>query len=182
MRRALVLLAVVALLVPLSASAARDKAFGSDSIPCGDNGTISWTPTTLWPPNHKLHDVTFTYHDPDGGTSELTITATEHSDVVGGEELNGSGNTDPATDSLGGADAGTDGEDAVVVGNARAERSGHSKQGREYNFGYVAMNDGGTPSDPSDDDGCSGPDSNEATDDEIIVTVPHDCRNGACKP
>lgn len=180
MRKALMLVAAAAMLVPAVTTAGSDHTFGNDSIECGDDGTISWTPTTLWPPNHKLHDITFTYHDPDGGTSELTVTPTDHSDIQGGEEINGTG-PDRGADSFGGTDVGTEGEDAIVVGEARAERSGHSKEGRTYSFTYVAMNDSGT-ADPSDDDGCSGPDDDPETDDELLVFVPHDCRNGACKP
>jgi hypothetical protein len=180
MRRIAFVLAALALALPANTWAGSDHTFGSDSIPCGDDGTISWTPTTLWPPNHKLHDITFTYADPDGGNVDLAVTATDHSDIVGGEELNGSGNTDPGTDSLGGA--GTDSDGSVdVVGNARAERSGHSKLGRTYSFDYVAMSDpDGIPA-SGDEDGCMGPDDDPATDDAILVFVPHDCRGGACK-
>jgi hypothetical protein len=174
-------IAVLAIAAPIGSGAASNHTFGEDSFPCGDDGTISWTPTTLWPPNHKMHDITVTYSDPDGGTSTLTVTATDHSDIVGGEEINGTG-PDRGPDSVGAAGTGTDGDDAVAVAEARGERSGHSKDGREYSFTYVATNDGGTPEDPSDDDGCTGPDDDEGTEDEILVTVPHDCRNGACRP
>ena len=181
MKRSLLAVAValVAVLAPMSASAGKHS-FGGDSIACGDNGTISWTPSTLWPPNHKLVPVTWTYTDPDGGDVTLSTAATDHSDIVGGEELAGSGNTDPGTDSLGGA--GTDDDGSVdVVGNARSERSGQSKQGRTYNFTYMAMSDPDGVPGSGDEDGCSGPDDDATTDDQITVFVPHDCRNGACR-
>jgi hypothetical protein len=177
MRRGLIFIATLALLVPMSANAGSDHTFGETIMPCGDGGTITWTPTTLWPPNHKLHDITFTYTDDDDDAS-LTITMRPHSDVIdeGGEatERNGSGQTPFLTDSSGGEDVGGGDGTAVVTGTARGERSGQAKEGRTYSFGYVA-DDGGTT------DGCSGPDMDPATDDEITVFVPHDCRGGACK-
>jgi hypothetical protein len=178
MRKILLLVSLLALLVPTAGQAQKDHTFGSNSIDCGEDGTISWTPTTLWPPNHKLHDITITYSDSDESAS-LTITPMPHSDVIGeGEEAterNGSGNTPFATDSSGGTDPDDGDGEAVVTGTARGERSGQAKEGRTYSFGYMAE-DGGTT------DGCSGPDMDPETDDEIIVFVPHDCRAGACKP
>jgi len=155
---------------------AADKNKGSDSRACGDNGTIETSPTFLWPPNHKDVDITFTYTDDDtDGFSDvsLEITATPHNEIVDDEEINGTGNTPAATDSVGGAGMDTDG-DVSVVGTARAERSGHKNAdgGRVYEFEYVAESDMGT-------DGCmSDP---GTAGDGILVFVPHDCRGGVCQ-
>jgi len=178
MRKILLLFVALALVIPASSQAAKNHTFGSNSVACGENGTISWTPTTLWPPNHKLHDITFTYTDPDGGDVVLEITAKPHSDTLeDGTEMAGTGNTDPATDQLGGMNSDSDGS-VDVVGNARGERSGQSKDGRTYSFEYIAMND--SDGDMMNDDGCmSDP---EDDSDDLTVFVPHDCRAGACKP
>lgn len=156
---------------------AGDKNKGESTIACGSNGTITTTPTTLWPPNHKDVPVTFTYTDPDGGDVTLAITSTPHNEIVDDEEINGTGNTPAATDSMGGTNTDSDGS-VDVVGSARAERSGHLSEagGRVYEFDYMADSTLGT-------DGCN---SDPATaGDGIIVFVPHDCRaveggNSAC--
>lgn len=168
------LIAAFAIAVP---SLAGNKNKGGTTVACGDNGTIVASPTTLWPPNHKEVDITFLYTDDDSdGTGDvaLEITPAAHDEVVDGEELNGTGNTPFATDSMGGASMDTDG-DTLVVGYARAERSGRG-DGRVYEFDYTAKADMGL-------DGCES-DPGTAGD-GILVLVPHDCRaidggNSAC--
>lgn len=174
----LVVLAAVILVSSLGpAQAKKVHTFGSSSIPCGENGTISWTPTTLWPPNHKLHDVTFTYSDPDGGDVTLMIIEEPHSDVAeNGVESRGSGNT-PAEDDQSGGFASDDDGSVDVVGSARAERAGPNKEGRTYRYEFIATSD--SDGDMQQDDGCAS-DASENGDD-LTVYVPHDCRGGACR-
>jgi hypothetical protein len=159
------LIAAMAIAVPVLAG---DKNKGETTVACGDNGTIVASPTVLWPPNHKEVDITFVYTDDDSdgsGDVSLEIIQNTHDEVVDDEELNGSGNTPFATDSLGGASTDSDGE-TTVVGYARSERSG-TGDGRVYEFDYVAQADMGL-------DGCeSDP---MTAGDGIIVSVPHDCR------
>jgi hypothetical protein len=171
------LIAATAIAVP---GLAGDKNKGETTVACGNNGTITASPTTLWPPNHKDVPILFTYTDDDSdGTSDvsLEIIATPHNEIVEGEEINGTGNTPAATDSLGGAATDSDGS-VDVTGSARAERSGHLNDagGRVYEFDYVAQADMMT-------DGCESDPMTEG--DGIIVFVPHDCRavdggNSAC--
>ena len=152
---------------------AGNKNHGSSTIdPCGEDGTITTSPTTLWPPNHKDVTISFRYEDPTNDNVTLEITAKPHSEAVDGEEINGTGNTPYATDSTGGVNMDDDG-DVTVDGTARAERSGHKNEevgGREYRYEYIADADGGS-------DGCmSDPEDDE---DDIVVFVPHDCRGGS---
>lgn len=180
MKRVIAILAGVGLLAAfmvVGPTLAGTKNHGDASIACGDNGTIAWSPTNLWPPNHKDVPVTFVYTDDDSdGMSDvaLEVTANAHNEVIDGEEINGTGNTPAATDSVGGANMDTDGE-TEVTGSARAERSGHKNDdgGRVYEFDYVAEADMGL-------DGCMTDPMTEG--DGIEVFVPHDCRGGACKP
>lgn len=161
----------------LSPAGAGTRNTGSGTRPCGDDGTITWSPDTLWPPNHKAQKITFTYSDPDAGTKTLTITANPHNEMLNGEEINGTGNTPAATDSTGGTNT-SGGSSVTVEGAAVSERSGHKNAagGRVYEFDYVASND----ESGSDDDGCMS--SQATTGDGLTVFVPHDCRNGACRP
>ena len=43
-----------------SAAAGRPKSGGVGLVPCGD-GNLIWTPTTLWPPNHKFQTIKITF-------------------------------------------------------------------------------------------------------------------------
>jgi hypothetical protein len=160
------LIAATAIAVP---GLAGDNNRGSVTVACGDNGTITASPTVLWPPNHKDVPITFTYTDADPEEAvegqSLTITQNLHDEVVDGEELVGSGNTPFLTDSAGGTNSDTDGS-VDVVGSARSERSG-TGDGRTYEFDYSA-DDGGMT------DGCAS--DPMTAGDGIIVSVPHDCR------
>ena len=180
MKKHLAVLAGVGLIAASSIALpviAADKNKGEAVVPCGDNGTITASPTVLWPPNHKDVPITFTYTDDSSdGTSDVTLTIISnfHDEVVDGEELVGSGNTAFLTDSAGGTANDSDGS-VDVIGSARAERSG-TGDGRTYRFDYDASADNGL-------DGCESDPANP--NDGIVVSVPHDCRavdggNSAC--
>src|SRR5688572_29533221 len=162
----------------LGPAGAANKNTGSQSIPCGENGTLAWAPTRLWPPNHKAQNITFTYTDSDSGTKTLAIVANPHNEIVDNEEVNGTGNTPAATDAVGGASGPSSESSITVVGSAVSERSGHKNAdgGRVYRFDYDADN----VEDDGSNDGCSSDPANP--EDGLVVFVPHDCRNGACRP
>jgi hypothetical protein len=180
MKKHLAILASAGLVAAMSIALpglAADQNKGSFSAACGSNGTITASPTVLWPPNHQDVQITFTYTDNDAAeaaqSQKLTITPNLHDEVVDNEELVGSGNTPFLTDSVGGTATDTDGS-VDVVGTARAERSG-TGDGRVYEFDYTA--DDGTL------DGCKTDPAKAG--DGILVSVPHDCRaveggNSAC--
>src|SRR5438874_9828223 len=96
------------------AGAAPHKSSGNGSTPCND-GTITWSPTTLWPPNHKMQTITVNYTDNDGDGDSTAVTigaitddqvAADGSEAVGsgqpadqqGPDWSGTGNTGTATD------------------------------------------------------------------------------------
>jgi hypothetical protein len=137
----------------------------------GNNKLVFHAPTNLWPPNHKYYDdITVTATDPDGQHITLTTDGTHNGyDGDTGAEANGSGNTadDITSDD---ADA-TDGPDststhpvAVEEGDgsvttdwdARAERAGTIKEGRDYTLHAVAEFADGS---------CDG---------SVVMHVPHD--------
>ena len=146
---------------------AANKNGGTGEKACGDNGEITWTPTALWPPNHKAQPITFTYTDEDGGDVTLTIISNLHNETVNGEEINGTGNTPVATDSTGAGPASDDDGSVSVTGSAVSERSGHKNAsgGRVYEFDYTADSNTG-------EDGCSS--SIATAGDGLRVFVPHD--------
>ena len=172
------ILAAFGLLVP--AGAANKNSTAPASRGCGTDGTITWTPTRLWPPNHKAQTITFTYSDDDSGEKVLTITAGPHNEVFENEEINGTGNTPWMTDATGGSGTASGTNPAVAYGSARSERSGHksSAGGRVYEFDYTATNN--EDDDAAPEDGCMS--STTTPNDGLIVFVPHDCRNGGCRP
>ncbi|HYH28276.1 MAG TPA: hypothetical protein VEA19_05830 [Actinomycetota bacterium] len=150
---------------------------------CPDaDGEIDFTgPLKMWPPNHKYQPftTTATADDPD---AEVTLdVAGMHDEMVSDtEEMNGAGNTDPATDvspnpgeamdTMGAMDDDGDGNGiAKVVQQARSERSGQG-DGRTYTISVLATFAG-------------QPCQVDAEGQEVAVTytmdVPHDMRGGA---
>ncbi len=114
-------------------------------------------PTLLWPPNHKLVDISIVMTDGDDGENAPVefVTTSSHDEIAeDGTEMNGSGNTDVDTVD---ADASGDMGQAEGTVQVRAERSGRG-DGREY---FVTV------------DGMAGDD--ECTADFTIL-VPHDMR------
>ena len=126
----------------------------SPHIACGNtDGYVTYSPTTLWPPNHRDVPITIQYHDTDGdGDSTMVAEALKsNSDVVNGQELNGSGPPDsvkgpdyvqgtPGT----GSDTGTtETSIATTTPTVRAERSGQSKDGRTYTLTVTCTDSGG---------------------------------------
>ena len=170
MRKLRSIFAILTVLM-LTASLAGARGGGVGTNECGDGEgghTVTWTPTTVWPPNHKYQDVTITYTD-SSEDHQLTLAATSatHDQYdAEGNELNGAGNTDE--DVVLPADAATGTESVSVIVRARGERSGRDKTGRVYTVDYTANS---VNADGETDNTCDG---------QITVTVPHDCRNGQC--
>ena len=131
-------------------------------VTCG-SGSVTWSPTTLWPPNHKLKTVTITYKgDNDGDTATVAVTGWSDNETVDGVEMNGSGQPDPqqGPDVVPGSPGmGPDSAPVQTTAQVRAERSGRGS-GRVYTLTVRC----------SETDGDSG-----AAD--ITVSVPHDQGN-----
>lgn len=176
-RLALSAVAVAAVAMAFPASAA--KSGGTNSTACGD-GTVTWSPTSIWPPNHKMQTVTISYTAPaDSPSTNDTTTITvgpitdNQAAADGSDELNGSGQpTDQqGLDWAGSGNTATsaEGQAATTTAQVRAERSGHGKDGRTYSI-VVSCSEkiGGTAPDMTP--GSSG----MAT---LTVTVPHDQGN-----
>ena len=110
-------------------------------------GTFTYVgPTSVWPPNHKYVTARVTLTDEDAETAlddvTVAVGGTHDQLLADGQEMNGSGNTDPATDVLPGAGAGKG--SATAVFRFRAERSGRDKTGRTYTFTANGTTDSGT--------------------------------------
>lgn len=132
---------------------------------CGaeaDADTITYNgPLKMWPPNHKMQDVSATITDGDGtGTVTLTITPAVD-DTAGGD---GGPNHDPdyTPEEIAATGNGT----ATVDFQLRSERSGKG-EGRTYTLNWVAK---------FDDKECS---SGTGGNTPFVVFVPHDMRGGA---
>jgi hypothetical protein len=105
-------------------------------------------PEFVWPPNHKYRsaDISLTDEDDDMSSDLATVASAGSNDetVKDGEEyteMNGAGNTDPATDSPPAAGSGT--PTAVADQQFRGERSGRG-DGRTYTFTVNGTTDGGS--------------------------------------
>jgi hypothetical protein len=171
-----------ALAVPALASPSSPQGGTGGPVACND-GQLTWTPSNLWPPNHKFVPVTISYtdNDGDGDTTAVTITGVTEQDGANApvnatvpETLHGSGKPgqiDAQPDATHPDTAGSDPNTAATATeDVRAERSGTDGHGsgRTYAITVQCMDSGGVDTnDPSEFTG----ETNSAT---ITVTVPHD--------
>lgn len=172
--------AAFALALPLSAAPKdtnHNKSAATDSANCDTNDLTIVAPEKLWPPNHKYYTgISVTADDGQDGAVTLETTGTHDGyDGDTGTETNGSGNTaddittngeDPAfttttNDENGETVVHSESGDDVVTTNwqARAERSGRIKEGRNYTLTAVATF--------SDGEECTH---------SVSFNVPHDMR------
>ena len=158
-------------------SSAGNRTGGTYSTSCND-GTVSVTPSTIWPPNHKMVTVTITYADTDkdGDSTMITVMSISDNETVGGVELNGSGQPTaqqgPDWSGAGNTGSGSDptsgsATPAQTTAQVRAERSG-TGDGRTYDIKVTCTDSGGTDAgDPSEA-------TMQSQTVDLYVTVPHD--------
>lgn len=171
MNRALRTLLGLAAAVTLAVTPAGARGAGTGVNDCGDGSgghELTWSPTKVWPPNHKYHTVTIVYSD-EAADHDLTLSVdgVSHDEFLedGVTEMLGSGHTEDdwvVTDPGG---SGKRSVDAAV--DLRAERSGMG-DGRTYTITYTARSE---DSNGDEDNDCSG---------TVTISVPHDCRDHAC--
>jgi len=139
---------------------------GSGSTPCmGGNGTVNWTPSVVWPPNHKLVPITITCNERDGGSSDSNTLKVTGIDSIGVDSQGAgqpSAKQGPDFSGVGDSSTVSDGQTATVTPEVRAERSGTDKAGRTYMI-HLSCD--------------SGDDTNGSA--TAIVTVPHDMGNNS---
>ena len=151
MRAGCIVAIVAAAVTPANAARQHPRAGGSGSTPCND-GTVTWSPTTLWPPNHKMQTIQIGYTDNDDDGDSIGVMVGMITDNQassdGSNELHGSGQpTDKqgldwsGSGNMGSAsDPGT----ASTTAQVRAERSGTSKAGRTYSIQVTCSDMGGS--------------------------------------
>lgn len=130
---------------------------------CGDGDMVIYAgPEKMWPPNHKLQDVSVTATDGDGDNVALEIVGNV-TDVAGGD---GGKNHDPDVFYPNGPASSGSGSATVDV-QLRSERSGKG-DGRTYTLDWVAEFDDGSKV-------CTSQDAGQAP---FTIVVPHDMRGG----
>ncbi|MHB8511909.1 MAG: hypothetical protein ACYDCC_06965 [Actinomycetota bacterium] len=152
MRKArLVLVAATVVALFATVGTARAENSGSATVKCND-GTVTYSPTTLWPPDHKMQTITISYtdNDNDGDNASVMIGAiTDNQSAKDGtDELVGSG----APTSQQGLDwagtgnhaSATDPKTATTTAQVRAERSGTAAEGRTYDIKVTCADQGGS--------------------------------------
>ena len=173
MKRGMILtLSVAALALAVTGIAvARNGAKQGGPEPCMNaamsRGDVTWDKAVLWPPNHKLIPVTFSWVNSDPGQHTLSITGVTS---IGSEK----GSGQPTSKQDHGADfypaptvtgsSADSGDASEVTIGLRAERSGTDKVGRTYKVDLKCH---------------SNSDATGATDGtaSAIVWVPHDMGN-----
>lgn len=142
---------------------------GTGTIACGD-GTVTWDPTTIWPPNHKMQTVNIGYignDDTQYDTSSIVVDAVTHDQFLpDGSEMNGSGNTDVDVAGIGNNATGEEGSAIATTAGVRQERSGREQDGRTYTITVTCS-----------DYSSLAPGVSDQTDTvSFTVDVPHDQR------
>lgn len=157
----------------------------------GDQVTLDGL-SKLWPPNHKYADYSQVADGNTSGEMPTLQLVISNSDVVEGEELEGSG---PPDDAAGGPDVNASSETAVdgadsdddgaTDGNVRidyqlrAERSGKSREGRVYQIDFNATFDNESKlctTFSDSDDQPEGEFETVVVVEPFLVCVPHDMR------
>ena len=169
-------IAAVAFAIPSLADQGHQSG-GSGSTKCVDanghnlDGDVTWTPTTIWPPNHKFVPITVNYTDTDGGGAQLTVAAPSatHNQMTNGVEDVGAGNT-PDDFRPGAPGSATDPGTATTTPQVRSERSGKDGD-RIYSITVTCSHgsevDQGNPNEATGQMGTA----------TVTVTVPHDQGN-----
>lgn len=130
---------------------------------CGEGDKVTYAgPEKMWPPNHKLQNVSVTAVDGDGDMVALEL-ADNVTDAAGGD---GGPNHDPDVVYPNGPAAQGTGSATVPV-QLRSERSGRG-DGRTYTINWVAEFDNGSKV-------CTSMDAGQAP---FTIVVPHDMRGG----
>lgn len=125
----------------------------SEPSTCGSTDVaLSITPTTLWPPNHKMIPVTITASDNEGDGDMAsvmigTITNSDETNPPNPQEINGTGQPDTSamTDQQGSGQSASfnDPGSHVFTVYLAAERSGHDLgSGRTYSIPVSCMETG----------------------------------------
>lgn len=176
-RVAVLLLGAAALVVAVVVPAGARGGGGSGSSTCmgtvdpSDAGTITWSPSVVWPPNHKLVPVTISWTEnssspADSDSNTLTVTGITSTGIDStGPGTNGgtgqpSSKQGPDYTGVGATDTAADGSPATVTVDVRAERPGTDKAGRTYTIDLKCQS-GNEPAGMS----------------MAVVTVPHDMGN-----
>ena len=155
--------------VPAVANASH--ASGTATAGCND-GTITYGPTTLWPPNHNMTTINISYLDNDGDSDTTGIMVKNISDnqMPGGVEDPGAGNPSLVDFTPGAPGTAADGSSpssgtaATTTAQLRAERSGPDGS-RIYTIEVTCMDSGGTNASEM---------AGETQTVNLTVTVPHD--------
>ena len=151
LRASAVCFLVAAVVMPAAAQPpTHPRAGGAGSTPCND-GAVTWSPTTLWPPNHKMQTITISYSDTDNDGDMIGVMVGMISDNQaapdGSNELKGSGQPTAQQGAdwsgTGNMAMATDPGTATTTAQVRAERSGTSKDGRTYSIQVTCADMGG---------------------------------------
>lgn len=150
---------VVAFLLVLTPSAFAKHSSGDRqaTVDCGD-GVITYSPSTLWPPNHKMQDISISFAEtetPDSDTLGLLVTditsSQQAEDDAGGAGCGAASATqgpDFVIDDPAGVTgpAGDDVDEVTTSVHLRAERCAKDKTPRLYTIDVTCSDEGTTDS------------------------------------
>src|SRR5690242_18756219 len=130
MRQKLIAVAVGVITAAALVAPAARASFGTGSVTCGE-GTVTYSPSNLWPPNHKMRTVTLSYDESgigedNGNTIGLQVNSVTYDEQ--GSEKGATARHTPDFTGVGNVGSGTDTADgsnpATVTVQLRSERMG----------------------------------------------------------
>lgn len=148
--------AAALLLLGISPSFARD--FGMGTVTCSDM-TIAYSPTTIWPPNHKWRTISIQATDADNETNPTESYSIQVADIISNQNEakgEGCGRINDDFTSIGNGAAGNDPTPIQTTVRVRGERCGRLGD-RVYDI-KVTCTDAAAPNGDTVD---------------LFVTVPH---------
>jgi endo-1,4-beta-xylanase len=131
---------------------------GVGTIRCGTDVTLTYTPTTLSAPNHKLVPITITGTDTDNDSDTFTVTVTSiHSDQVEGKgEGCGSPKQKPDFTGIGDFADGSDASGAATISGVAVRDERCAREGSRHYDIFVSCAESVGPTSTAD----------------LVVTVP----------
>jgi len=146
MRTRLVVLFAAVLSMATFAIAPGAGAQGQQIKPCDGDGQIHATPTSFWPPNHRMHTVNlaFTLQEHDGDTTKIEVLSITNNELGSekGKMLADNPDTSGVGNSGTGIDQSPDAPWATTSVQVRAERIGSHRAGRTYTIAVRCTDEG----------------------------------------
>src|SRR3954453_8924149 len=108
MRRTMSLATAALMMLAFVLPAARAATSPPLTSPCGTTGSVTQSQTKLWPPNHKMRNVTLSYDESSDDGDTLTLTVNSITSSEDGQEKGATARHSPDSSATPASDGGVD--------------------------------------------------------------------------